>query len=115
MKTFTKCSEVVEFLVAQGKPVARARVAVQEAFNYGTAIGGGNSDILLNNLTAHNYNWDNDELAPVAVTEEQALGSYNDMCGPSGYFTETPAGFVFEGGELMYDVEGWHLQFNNKS
>lgn len=101
MITFTTRTEAIEFLVLHhGKPLNRAKVAVDQSFNHGHG-----------DLIAHDFNFDNGDLDPCSATEQDVLQTYNDMCGEdiprySPYFTLEADGFHFEDGELMYDVNG---------
>lgn len=109
MKTFISRVAVVEFLVRSGKPRNRAKVAVDEAFNYdgyhGNSITGEFDDEV--GICAHNQSDMGEDISYQPVSEEQALTAYDDFCGEGGYFTETSEGFVFDGeDEPKYDLNG---------
>lgn len=97
---FTTLTECVNFLVAQGKPLNRAKVAVNESLNYDHP----------NDQLAHDFDSKNGDLNPCSISESDLLQTYNDMCGleqdHAAYFTEGSDGFYFEDGTLMYDLNG---------
>lgn len=94
MKTIT---EAVAYLVAQGNPLASARVAIDQAYNF--ADDTDTSGLLLDS-----------EQNPVEITEIDANAVYNDFCGPNGYFTIKADGYYFDGEVTpMYDLAGNYL------
>lgn len=100
MNTFTTRTEAINFLVAQGKPLAHAKVAVNESLNY-------DDDGDTRDLIAHDFHGNNPGLSPCTVTERDLLQTYEDMCGSDGYFTLEADGFHFEGEvKAKFDVNG---------
>lgn len=101
MNSFTTRAEAIEFLVLHlGKPLNRAKVAVCESLNY-------DDDGDTRDLIAHDFHGNNGDLKPCPVSERDLLQTYDDMCGPDGYFSLEADGFHFEGEEkAKFDVNG---------
>jgi hypothetical protein len=96
----------VAFLVAEGKPLNCAKVAVDESFNYDGHQGTAECPDNEVGLCAINNSGDED-IKYEPVTKEQVLQAYNDMCGEKGYFTKHSDGFYFDGEDLpKYDLNG---------
>lgn len=103
MQTFTTRTQAIDFLVAQGKPLNKVKVAIDQGFNYdgidqATPEGA--------DLIAHAYDFVGDPTAKQA-TEQDVISTYNTFCGPDGYYKLTDKGFVFDGNtNPSYDVNG---------
>jgi hypothetical protein len=111
---FTTRKQAIDWLVTQGKPLAHAKVAIDQAFNY-------DDDGATDNLCRRTSNdWqftfapggtaNLSDCVPVTLTEADVLSAYNDFCGPNGYFKLTEQGFCFDGDEQpTYDINGDHV------
>lgn len=93
--TITTRTQAIDFLVAEGKPLAMARVAVNEAFNQ---IPVENDKDELRMVVSPN-----ESLIINEVSEESVLAAYDEVI--SSDFDSTEDG-IFILDELKYDLEG---------
>ena len=110
MNTFTTRTAAVEFLVALGKPLANAKVAIDQGYNFD--IDGDTSDLLRRmdpdltseklNPNDNDFRYGSDDALAVIVDKTDLICMYdtfNDM------LSVTDSGIEVDG-EPMYDLAG---------
>lgn len=105
MQTFTTRSAIVAFLVSIGKPLAHAKVAITEGYDFGD----GSDDL------ARRDDWDgidnlSDDFVPGVVSEGDAIMMYDTFCGDDGLFVLTDKGFECDGNPASYTVDGDYIK-----